>query len=292
MSRFDEIFSKYDFEGLDKQNVTAEAESIIADNIKNYNTNSVYSNILSCIDLTSLNSDDTNESITDMVEKLNKFDETFEILPYPAAICVYPSFVSTVKDNLREDIDIATVVGFPHSNTFIEVKIAETGMSVMEGATEIDVVMPLSLFYSKNFDEVYDELSEIKMSCQNAKLKVILETGLLDDPVLIKKASIIAMSAGADFIKTSTGKIKTGATFSAVYVMAKTIKEFYELNNKKVGLKVAGGVSDTHTAVSYYTLIISVLGEDWMNPSLFRIGTSSLTNKLLSSLASREINYF
>lgn len=292
MDRFDELFSKYDFSNLEKDKVTLEVERLIADNFKIYNINAVYSNILSCIDLTSLNSDDTFAKITSLVDLVNGFDDEFEIMPHPAAICVYPSFISTVKDNLQEDLDIATVVGFPHSNTFIEVKIAEVGMSVMEGATEIDVVMPLSQFCSQNYDEVYDELVEIKSACQGAKLKVILETGLLDDPVLIKKASIIAMAAGADFIKTSTGKVSKGATYEAVYVMANAIKEFNELNNRKVGLKVAGGVSDTPSAVKFYTIVASILGEEWMNSSLFRIGTSRLINNLLSSLAGKEITYF
>lgn len=292
MDRFDELFSKYDFTNLEPGLITQQAESIIADNIKLYNQKSVYSNILSCIDLTSLNSDDTISKITSLVDLVNGFDDEFEILPHPAAICVYPSYISTVKDNLQEDVEIATVVGFPHSNTFLEVKIAEVGMSIMEGATEIDVVMPLGLFCSRCYSEVYDELSEIKLACQGAKLKVILETGVLDDPVLIKKASIIAMAAGADFIKTSTGKSSKGATFEAVYVMAQTIKEFNELNNQKVGLKVAGGVSDTMTAIKYYTLVSSILGDEWMNSSLFRIGTSKLINHLLSDLSGREISYF
>ena len=292
MYRFDKLFSKYDFTNLEPGLITQQAESIIADNIKLYNQKSVYSNILSCIDLTSLNSDDTISKITSLVDLVNGFDDEFEILPHPAAICVYPSYISTVKDNLQEDVEIATVVGFPHSNTFLEVKIAEVGMSIMEGATEIDVVMPLGLFCSRCYSEVYDELSEIKLACQGAKLKVILETGVLEDPVLIKKASIIAMAAGADFIKTSTGKSSKGATFEAVYVMAQTIKEFNELNNQKVGLKVAGGVSDTMTAIKYYTLVSTILGDEWMNSSLFRIGTSKLINRLLSDLSGREISYF
>ncbi len=292
MDRFDELFSKYDFSNLEKENVTAEAERLVADNFKTYNVNAVYSNILSCLDLTSLNPDDTFEKINNLVELVNGFDDEFDILPHPAALCVYPSFIQTVKDTLRENLEIATVVGFPHSDTFMEVKIAEVGMSVLEGATEIDVVMPLSLFLSQNYGDVYDELSEIKLACQDAKLKVILETGLLDDPVLIKKASILAMAAGADFIKTSTGKISKGASFEAVYVMAQAIKEYNALAGRKVGLKVAGGVSDTASAVSYYALVASILGEGWMNSSLFRIGTSKLANRLLSSLAGREISYF
>lgn len=292
MDRFEELFSKYDFSNLDTTSVNQQVEALLADNFRSYNVNAVYSNILSCIDLTSLNSNDTYQSITSMVEKVNSFDEKFEILPHPASICIYPSFISTVKDNLQEDVEIATVVGFPHSNTFIEVKIAEIGMAVMEGATEIDYVMPLSLFCSHNYAEVYDELVEVKSACQSAKLKVILETGLYDDLSMVKKASILAMAAGADFIKTSTGKISKGASYEAVYVMCQAAKEFNELNNAKVGIKVSGGVSDTQTAVSYYTIVASILGEEWLNSSLFRIGTSRLINNLLTTLSKREISYF
>ena len=292
MDRYEELFSKYDFDKLDKENITYEVEKILADNFAKYNNNTVYTKILGCVDLTSLNSDDTMEKIENLVGLVNNFDEKFEIMPTPAALCVYPSFISTVKDNLQEDLEIATVVGFPHSNTYTEVKIAETGMCVMDGATEIDVVMPLGLFCSQNYDEVYVELSEVKTACQNAKMKVILETGLLNDPVEIKKASILAMTAGADFIKTSTGKSSVGATLEAVYVMSQAVKEFYEINKHKVGVKVAGGVSDTKSAVGYFTLVASILGEEWMTSDLFRIGASRLVNNLLSSLANREINYF
>lgn len=292
MDRFEELFSKYNFDHLDRSEISKNVDDLLSQNFKKYDVNAVYSNILSCIDLTSLNSNDTNFSISSLVECVNAFDEEFEILPHLAALCVYPSFVQTVKDSLEEDLEIATVIGFPHSNTFVEVKIAEIGLALLDGATEIDVVMPLSKFCSQNYSEVYDELVEIKSACQTAKLKVILETGLIDDPVEIKKASILAMVAGADFIKTSTGKEGKGASFEAAYVMASAIKEYNDLNDRKVGLKISGGVSDTSTAVSYYTIAASVLGEDWMDKSLFRIGASRLTNKVLSSLAKREVDYF
>ena len=292
MDRYEELFSKYDFDHLDRSLIQKNVDDILSQNFKKYDVNTVYSNILSCIDLTSLNSNDTNYSITSLVENINSFDDEFEILPHPAALCVYPAFVQTVKDALQEDLEIATVIGFPHSNTFVEVKIAEIGLSIMDGATEIDVVMPLSKFCSQNYGEVYDELVEIKSACQTAKLKVILESGLIDDPVELKKAAILAMVAGADFIKTSTGKGYKGATLEDAYVMASAIKEFNEMNNRKVGLKISGGVSDTATAVSYYTIAASILGEEWMNSSLFRIGASRLTNKILSSLAKREVEYF
>ncbi len=292
MDRFDALFAKYDMD-LDATQIQQDVKKILLDKYDTYNQKSIYSQILSFVDITSLNPTDSVASITEFVEKINKFDTKFEILPHPAAICVYPKFVQTVKDNLVEDLEIASVAGgFPDANTFIEVKVAEVAMAVMEGATEIDVVIPSGMVFNGEFEEIYDELSEIKASCRDAKLKVILETGVLNDPVLIKKAALVAMNAGADFIKTSTGKVSVGATYDAVYVMAKTIAEYNALNNVKVGLKVAGGVSTTEQAVSYYTIVASVLGEDWLNASSFRFGASRLVNALISSLCGMEVKYF
>lgn len=292
MDRFEELFSKYDFKNLEFDFVTSSANQLIKDGFERNNDKAVYSQLLSFIDITSLNFSDSQESIISFVNKINAFDDQFEILPHPASICVFPAFVPVVKDNLQENLDIAAVVGFPYPHTFTEVKIAETAMAVMEGASEIDYVMPISSFLASNYDDVYMELTEIKSACLNAKFKVILETGLLNSPELIKKASILAMSAGADFIKTSTGKYSISATYEAVYVMANAIKEFNELNSAMVGLKVAGGVSSTSDAVSYFTLVKSVLGDNWMTPEYFRIGASKLVNNLLSSVSGKDISYF
>ena len=292
MDRFEELFSKYDFKNLEFDFVSSSANQLIKNGFERNNDKAVYSQLLSFIDITSLNFSDSQESIISFVNKINAFDDQFEILPHPASICVFPAFVPVVKDNLQENLDIAAVVGFPYPHTFTEVKIAETAMAVMEGASEIDYVMPISSFLASNYDDVYMELTEIKSACQNAKFKVILETGLLNSPELIKKASILAMSAGADFIKTSTGKYSISATYEAVYVMANAIKEFNELNSAMVGLKVAGGVSSTSDAVSYFTLVKSVLGDNWMTPEYFRIGASKLVNNLLSSVSGKDISYF
>lgn len=292
MDRFDELFSKYDFSNLDFATISNKANQLVRDSFDRNNDKAIYSQLLSFIDITSLNFGDSPESIISFVNKINVFDDHFEILPHPAAICVFPAFVPIVKDNLQENLDIASVVGFPYPHTFTEVKIAETAMAVIEGASEIDYVLPVSSFLAGNYDEVYMELTEIKSACQNAKFKVILETGLLNSPELIKKASILAMAAGADFIKTSTGKYSINASFEAVYVMANAIKEFNQLNASKVGLKVAGGVSTTADAVSYYSLVKSVLGEEWLTPDYFRIGASKLVNNLLSSISGQEISYF
>lgn len=292
MDRFDALFAKYDMD-LDVNQVQQEVKKILLDNYDKYNQKSIYSQILSMVDITSLNPTDSVKSISEFVEKINKFDSKFEILPHPAAICVYPKFVSTVKDNLIEDLQIASVAGgFPDADTFIEVKVAEVAMAVMEGATEIDVVIPSGMVIAGDFEEIYDDLSEIKSACRDAKLKVILETGVLMDPVLIKKAALVAMNAGADFIKTSTGKVSLGATYEAVYIMSKAVSEYNALNNTKVGIKVAGGVSTTEQAVSYYAIVASVCGEEWLNPSLLRFGASRLVNSLISSLSGMEVKYF
>lgn len=292
MDRFDALFEKYDMD-LDMNQIQSEVKKLLMDNYDKYNEKAIYSQILSMVDITSLNPTDSVKSITEFVEKINKFDTKFEILPHPAAICVYPKFVQTVKDNLMEDLEIASVAGgFPDANTFIEVKVAEVAMAVMEGATEIDVVIPSGMVIAGEFDEIFEDLQEIKASCRTAKLKVILETGVLMDPVLIKKAALVAMNAGADFIKTSTGKVSIGATYEAVYVMAKTVAEYNSKNDTKVGIKVAGGVSTTEQAVSYYAIVASVLGEEWLNANLFRFGASRLVNALISSLSGSEVKYF
>lgn len=292
MDRFDALFEKYEM-NLDLNQIQAEVKKILLDEYDKYNQKAIYSQILSMVDITSLNPTDSVKSITEFVDKINKFDTKFEILPHPAAICVYPKFVQTVKDNLLEDLEIASVAGgFPDANTFIEVKVAEVAMAVMEGATEIDVVIPSGMVISGEFEEIFEDLQEIKAACRNAKLKVILETGVLMDPVLIKKAALVAMNAGADFIKTSTGKVSIGATYEAVYVMAKTVAEYNAKNNTKVGIKVAGGVSTTEQAVSYYTIVASVLGEEWLNENLLRFGASRLVNALISSLSGSEVKYF
>lgn len=292
MERFESVLNEYDFSLTDRE-VASNVSKILGENFSKNMEKSVYSQLLGFVDLTSLNTEDTVEKITEMVEKVNQFDEQFDILPHPAGICVYPALVPVVKDTLQEDVDIVAVAaGFPHSQTFIEVKIAEVAMAVMEGATEIDVVIPVGKLLSGNLDEVYSELSEIKQSCRDAKLKVILETGALKNAETIKKAAVVSMVAGADFIKTSTGKGYLGATPEAFYVMCQAVKEFNAKNGTKVGVKVAGGVSQTEEAVKYYTIVKSVLGDAWLTADLFRIGASRLVNNLLTSIIEKEVKYF
>lgn len=292
MNKYDELFKKYNCELNDAQ-VAKEVDSILEKHMAENMRSEVYKQCLNLIDLTSLNSTDTDEQIFNMVQKVNKFEESYPDIPNVGAICVYPNFVSTVKENLTEDIGIAAVAaGFPASQTFIEVKIAETSMAVMEGATEIDVVISIGKFLSGDYETVREELTEIKSACRDAHLKVIIETGALETASNIKKASILSMSAGADFIKTSTGKIPVAATPFATYIMCQAIKEWHEQTGEKIGYKPAGGIVTTEDAVKHYTLLKEILGEEWLNNKMFRLGASRLANNLLTSILGKETKYF
>ncbi|MHB9055920.1 MAG: deoxyribose-phosphate aldolase [Paludibacteraceae bacterium] len=292
-TKFEELFNLYECDSISDEQVKTEVEKILTAHFEENNNVDVYKQCFNCIDLTSLKETDTEEGITNMVQKVNDFDENFPDIPGVAAICIYPSLVSVVKATLTEPIGIAAVsAGFPASQTFIEVKVAETAMCVMEGATEIDVVISVGKFLEGKYEEVYDELSEIKSSCRNAHLKVILETGALKTASNIKKASVLAMAAGANFIKTSTGKIPVAATPEATYVMCSAIKEWNEKAGGKIGYKPAGGIASTEDAVKHFTLVKEILGADWLNNKQFRFGTSSLANKLLTSIRGEEVKYF
>ena len=292
MNKYDELFKQYNCE-LSDENVKSDIEKILAAHYTENNNKEVYKQCLNQIDLTSLNGSDTHAEIISMVEKVNGFKTAYPQLKNVAAICVYPALVPVVKDHLTENIGIAAVsAGFPASQTFIEVKIAETAMSVLEGATEIDVVISIGKFLEGKYEEVYEELSEIKASCRHAHLKVILETGALKTASNIMKASILAMASGADFIKTSTGKIPVAATLEATYVMCHAIKEWNEKNGVKVSYKPAGGIVTTEDAVKHYTLVKEILGNEWLNNPRFRFGASRLANNLLSSIEGKEVRYF
>ncbi len=292
MSKFDDLFKLYNC-NLNDVEVKNNIDRILADNFESNNNVEVYKQCLSQIDLTSLNGTDTNAQIIAMCEKVNGFKAAYPHLPNVGAICVYPSMVPVVKENLKEDIGIASVAaGFPSSMTFIEVKVAETAMAVAEGATEIDVVISIGKFLEGNFEEMYEELTELKAACRNAHLKVIIESGALQSVSNIKKASLIAMAAGADFVKTSTGKIPVAATLEATYVMCSAIKEWYEKTGVKVAYKPAGGIVTTEDAVKHYTIVKALLGEEWLNNKMFRFGASRLANNLLTSIEGREVVYF
>ena len=242
-------------------------------------TPEVLKSIHGCIDLTTLTSIDTKESVWSMVDEVvNNFEGTHPDVPNIAAICVYPVFIDTVKQALTaHDVKIVSVAGgFPSSQTFTEIKIAETAMAVLAGAEEIDVVMNLGYFLEEDYEALADELNEIKDCCRGAKLKVIIETGALATMENIRKATILSVYSGADFVKTSTGKGYHGASTEAVYIMCKVIREYAKISGRKVGIKIAGGVKTSEDAVLYYTIVKEILGKEWLNKDLFRIGASSL----------------
>ena len=261
------------------QTVSSIMERHFAEN----NTQEVRRFLYGCLDLTSLNPQDSKESIWNFLEKINAFEDEHPGENNVAAICVYPNFAAIVRESLTTDgVKIAVVSGgFPASQTFIEVKIAETSLAVADGAEEVDIVINLGYFFDKEYGEFCEEIQEIREVCKEQTLKVILETGLLKTAQNIKNASILSMYSGADFLKTSTGKNCEGASLEAVYVMCEAIKEYYALHNKQIGIKVAGGVKTADEAVKYYTIVREVLGKEWLTPKLFRIGASSLADNLL-----------
>ena len=278
---------------MNDETVKKDIENILTAHYAENDNKEVYKQCLNQIDLTSLNGSDTHTEIISMVNKVNDFKKAFPHLPNVAAICIYPALVPVVKEHLTENVGIAAVAGgFPASQTFIEVKIAETAMCVLEGATEIDVVISVGEFLEGNYEAVHEELTEIKASCRHAHLKVILETGALKTATNIMKASILAMESGADFIKTSTGKIPVAATLEATYVMCQAIKEWNEKNNIKVSYKPAGGIVTTEDAVKHYTLVKEILGKEWLDNTMFRFGASRLANNLISSIEGKEVKYF
>ncbi|HOG36128.1 MAG TPA: deoxyribose-phosphate aldolase [Paludibacteraceae bacterium] len=294
MEKMKELYAQYNCD-LKDADVKAAVEAILAKDFAKNNTVEVYKKCLNSIDLTSLLGTDTEEKIAEMMRKVNDFPKKFPKLPNVAAVCVYPSLVPVTREVLNKNngVNIAAVAAcFPASQSFIEVKVAETALTVKAGADEIDVVISLGKFMSGAHSEVYDELSELKAACKNAHLKVILESGSLRSAVEIKQASLLAMAAGADFIKTSTGKTEPAATLEAAYVMCGAIKEYYKKTGIKVGFKPAGGVSTTEEAVQFYTVVKAILGDEWMNNKLFRFGASRLANNLLSSIEGKEVKYF
>lgn len=246
------------------------------------------------IDLTSLNANDTEARIEALVQKVNEFPHHFPHLPQVAAICVYPSFTALLRKKLTtKEVKIAVVgAGFPASQTFLKIKIEECRMAVEEGADEVDIVLSLHHFLSGAYEKASEEIAAIKNAIGKAHLKVILETGLLPNAEAIGNASRIAMEAGADFIKTSTGKIEPAATPQATRVMCQEILAYYQKTGKRIGCKPAGGVVTVADALTYHAIVQEVLGPEWLTPSLFRIGASRLANNLLSAIAETTVNYF
>lgn len=292
-SKYDAALAKYNTQ-LDDAEIAAQAARIIAEKVPANNTPEVKKFLFNCIDLTTLKSEDSDESVMKFTQKVNKFDEEFPDLKNVAAICVYPNFAEVVKDTLEvEDVKIACVsAGFPSSQTFIEVKVAETAMAIHSGADEIDIVISVGKFLTGDYEGMCDEIEELKAVCGDKHLKVILETGALGSASNIKKASILSMYSGADFIKTSTGKENPAATPEAAYVMCHAIKEYFLETGRKVGFKPAGGINTVHDALVYYTIVKEVLGKEWLTNELFRLGTSRLANLLLSDIIGKETKFF
>lgn len=292
-SKYDEALSKYNTD-LSDDEVREAVKKIIAEKAHENDTLEVKKFLLGSVELTTLKTTDSEESVLAFTERVNDFDATYPDLPHVATICVYPCFAKIVSQSLEVDgVEVACVSGsFPSSQAVIEVKIAETALAIKDGATEIDIVMPVGKFLSGDYEGVCDDINELKQVCGEHKMKVILETGCLKTASNIKKASILAMYAGADYIKTSTGKLEPAATPEAAYVMCQAIKEYYEETGIQIGFKPAGGINSVMDAVIYYTIVKEILGEKWLTNQWLRLGTSRLANMLLSEILGEETKFF
>lgn len=292
-NKYEEAQNKYNT-NLDDNEVREVVKKIITEKVHENDNLDVKKFLMGSIELTTLKTTDSEESVLAFTERVNQFDEAYGDLPHVATICVYPCFAKVVSETLEIDgVEIACVSGsFPSSQALIEVKVAETALAIKDGATEIDIVMPVGKFLSGDYEGVADEISELKEVCGEHAMKVILETGCLKTASNIKKASIIAMYAGADYIKTSTGKLEPAATPEAAYVMCQAIKEYYDETGIQIGFKPAGGINSVMDALIYYTIVKEVLGEKWLTNKWFRLGTSRLANMLLSEIEGQETKFF
>lgn len=285
MDRYNEAIAKYE-KNLNDDIVKNEIENLLKNFLSENCNKETYKEIFSFLDLTTLNVTDNYESVLKLVDMVNKMDNDYPEIPNVAAICIYPNFVTAVRGALEvSEVKVASVSGgFPSSQTYPEVKAIEAGLALKDGADELDIVMGVGNFVIGNYEDMCDEINEVKEICGEAKLKVILETGALESCNDIRKASILSIYAGADFIKTSTGKIGIGATPEAFYVMCNAVKDYYTETGTKIGVKAAGGIRTATDAAKYYTIVKEVLGEEWLNKELFRIGAAGLANNLISAI--------
>ena len=292
-TKYEEALSKYNLE-ISDQEVSEAVKEIIATKVPLNDTLEVKKFLMGSMELTTLKTTDSDESVLAFTEKVNQFDEAYPTLPHVATICVYPRFAKIVSETLEVDgVEIACVSGsFPSSQALIEVKTVETALAVKDGATEIDMVLSVGTFLSGDYETVCDEIQQMKEACGDKKMKVILETGCLKTASNIKTASLLAMYSGADYIKTSTGKEVPAATPEAAYVMCQAIKEYYEQTGVQIGFKPAGGLNSVMDAIIYYTIVKEVLGEKWLTNQWFRMGTSRLANMLLSEVIGKEVKFF
>lgn len=293
-NKYEDALRKYNT-NLDDAAVREAVRKIIAEKVPENDTMDVKKFLFGSIELTTLKTTDSDTSVLAFTERVNDFDNEYPDLPHVATICVYPCFAKTVSESLEVDgVEIACVSGsFPSSQARIEVKVAETALAVADGATEIDIVLPVGKFLSGDYEGVCDDIAEMKAACgESVPMKVILETGALKTASNIKKASILSMYAGADYIKTSTGKMEPAATPEAAYVMCQAIKEYYDETGIQIGFKPAGGINSVMDAIIYYTIVKEVLGEKWLTNKWLRLGTSRLANMLLSELKGEQIKFF
>ena len=292
---------------LEKYSYTPDMElmgralELIAANLENIECEQVYKECFSMMDLTTLKTDDTPASVAKLVEKVNSFNESYPEWPLPASICVYPNFAAVVNAERKCDFNITVVSAcFPSSQSFLEVKLKECEIAVEQGADEVDIVLALSKFLAGDYEGAAEEIRQVRAcidkvaQAQGRKvhLKVILETGLLRTPENIAQASFLAMEAGADFIKTSTGKVDVNATPMSAYVMCECIQKYYKATGKKIGFKPAGGISSAADALSYYSIVSSILGKEWLNKELFRFGVSRVANNILAAVEQKTVNFF
>lgn len=294
-----EYLTKYGY--APDQEAMGRALELIASNLENVASEQVYKDCFSMMDLTTLKTNDTPASVEKLVNKVNAFREAYPEWPLPASVCVYPNFAATVKDARTCDFNITVVSAcFPSSQSFLEVKLRECEIAVEQGADEVDIVLALSAFLAGDYEAAAEEIRQVracidKVAAKQGRtvhLKVILETGLLRTPEAIAEASFLAMEAGADFIKTSTGKVDVNATPAAAYVMCECIAKYHEMTGKKIGFKPAGGISSAADALCYYSIVSSLLGKDWLNKELFRFGVSRVANSLLAAVEQKTISFF
>ena len=292
-SKYDQALSKYNTI-LDDEEIRQTVQKIIMEKVPENDTPEVKKFLMGSVELTSLHTTDSEESILAMTERVNDFDSAYPELPHVATICVYPCFANIVAQSLEVDgVEVAVVSGaFPSSQTFMEVKTIETALAIKDGATNVDIVMPVGKFHSGDYEGLCDDINELKQTCGKVPMKVILETGDLKTASNIKKAAILSMYAGADYIKTSTGKEKVSATPEAAYVMCQAIKEYYDETGIQIGFKPAGGINTVMDAIIYYTIVKEVLGKKWLTNYYFRLGTSRLANLLLSEIVGKETKFF
>lgn len=283
------------------QETMSRALELIATNLDHIACEQVYKECFSMMDLTTLKTDDTPASVTKLVNKVNSFSETYPEWPLPASMCVYPNFAAVVREARKCDVNITVVSAcFPSSQSFLEVKLRECELAVEQGADEVDIVLALNAFLAGDYDAAAEEIRQVRKTIdavaqkqgRHVHLKVILETGLLRTSEAIANASFLAMEAGADFIKTSTGKVDVNATPASAYVMCECIAKYYEATGKKIGFKPAGGISSAADALCYYSIVSTILGKEWLNKDLFRFGVSRVANNLLSAVEQKTVSFF